>query len=190
MNKIMKLNKSMIWTLLMLIVVAALYRVIPGRPYGFAPQIAMALFAGAVIKDRKWAFALPLFSMFLSDLLYEALYSYGYSDIPGFYKGQLTNYLLFMGVTCLGFFMKRVNVKSVLGFSLLAPTVFFLASNFILWTRGGGYHRPKTFAGLMQCYTDALPFYQGSIAGCIVFSALLFGGYYLLNKPSYKSRLA
>ena len=69
----MKNKKSILLTLLVLIVVAALYRVVPGRPFGFAPQIAMALFAGAVIKDRKFAFALPLFSMILSDVIYELL---------------------------------------------------------------------------------------------------------------------
>ena len=55
------MKKSIIWALILLIVVAAVYRVIPGRPWGFAPQWAMALFAGAMIKDKKWAFALPLF---------------------------------------------------------------------------------------------------------------------------------
>ncbi|HZG23917.1 MAG TPA: DUF6580 family putative transport protein, partial [Chitinophagaceae bacterium] len=63
----MKLNKSIVWSLVLLIVVGSIYRVIPNRPWGFTPQLAMALFAGAMIKDKKWAFALPLFSMFLSD---------------------------------------------------------------------------------------------------------------------------
>ena len=78
--------------MIILIVIAAVYRVIPGRPDGFAPQIAMALFGGAIIKDKKWAFALPLFSMFLSDLLYQALFSMHLSERQGFYQGQLTNY--------------------------------------------------------------------------------------------------
>src|SRR3982074_2012130 len=106
----MKSNKSLAWTLISLIVVAALYRIIPNRLPGFAPQYAMALFGGAVIKDKKWAFALPIFSMFLSDLLYQALYSGGLSSVPGFYEGQWQNYLLFAGITLLGFFMKRITV--------------------------------------------------------------------------------
>ena len=87
----MKNKKSILLTFLVLIVVAALYRVIPGRPFGFAPQIAMALFAGAVIKDRKSAFALPLFSMILSDVIYELLFISGLSTLQGFYEGQFTN---------------------------------------------------------------------------------------------------
>ncbi|MEJ7770080.1 MAG: DUF6580 family putative transport protein [Chitinophagaceae bacterium] len=180
------MKKSIIWALVLLIVVAAFYRVIPNRPWGFAPQWAMALFAGALIKDKKWAFALPVFSMFLSDLLYQALYTYGWSEIPGFYKGQWVNYLLFAGITCIGFLMKRVNVLNIFGYSLVAPTAFFLVSNFMLWANGGGLHRPKTGAGLIQCYIDALPFYGNSLVATAVFSSVLFGGFYLFNRPGFK----
>ena len=65
----MKSSKNLIIAFIVLIIVASLYRVFP-RPVNFAPHIAMALFGGAVISDKKWAFALPIFSMFLSDLLY------------------------------------------------------------------------------------------------------------------------
>ncbi len=91
----MKINKSIVITLILLIVVAALYRVIPDRRMGFAPHIAMALFGGSVVKDKRWAFALPIFSMFLSDLLYQGLFNAGISSTPGFYDGQFTNYVLF-----------------------------------------------------------------------------------------------
>jgi hypothetical protein len=179
----MKLNKSIVWSLVLLIVVGSIYRVIPNRPWGFTPQLAMALFAGAMIKDKKWAFALPLFSMFLSDLLYQALYLNGLSEIPGFYKGQWTNYLLFAGVTCVGFAMKKVTAAGIFLYSLLAPTLYFLVSNFLVWANGGGLHRPKTWTGLLMGYTDALPFYRGTLLGTIVFSMILFGGYFLLNRP-------
>lgn len=180
------MNKSIIWSLVLLIIVAAVYRVIPGRPFGFAPHLAMALFAGAMIKDRKWAFALPVFSMFFSDILYQVLYSNGLTDIPGFYKGQVVNYLLFAGVTCIGFLMKQVNVWSIFTYSLLVPSVYFLASNFIVWSGGGGLRRPKTFSGLIQCYVDGLPFYQVGLLATIAFSIVLFGGYYLINKSAFK----
>ncbi len=180
----MKLNKSLIWSLVLLIVVAAVYRAIPGRPWGFAPQIAMAIFGGAVIKDKKWALALPLFSMFLSDVLYQLLYSAGISPIPGFYEGQLFYYVLFGLLTCFGFLMKRITIPNVLGYSLAAPVLYFLASNFYVWITGFGFNRPKTFEGLMMCYTDALPFLRGQILGTLVFGAILFGSYYLLTRKS------
>jgi hypothetical protein len=185
----MKSNTAIV-SLVLLIIVAALYRVIPGRPFGFAPQIAMAIFAGAVIKDKKWAFALPIFSMFLSDCLYQLLFNAGFTDIQGFYKGQVINYVLFGGLTVLGFFMKQVTVKSVLVYSLIGPTLYFLFSNFLLWARGGGYQRPQTWDGLLMCFTDGLPFYKGSLQGTLVFSAILFAGYYLLRKSSSPKNIA
>ena len=70
----MKLSRYTLLSLLLLVLVAAIYRVIPNRPWGFAPQFAMTLFCGAMIKDKKIAFLLPLLSIFISDLLYQVLY--------------------------------------------------------------------------------------------------------------------
>ena len=97
----MKINKSILVSFILLVVVSALYRAWDGRPFGFAPQIAMAIFGGAMIKDKRWAILMPLLSIFLSDLLYEVLYMNGLSSIKGFYfgEGQLTNYLLILGLT-------------------------------------------------------------------------------------------
>jgi len=180
----MKLNKNLLVSLLLLTVVAALYRIVP-RPVNFAPQIAMALFAGAVIKDKVWAFAIPILSMLLSDLLYQVLYINGVTDIPGFYEGQWQNYILFAGMTTIGFFIKKIKVLNVLVASITAPTVFFIFSNFVVWagwqgTRG--LNRPKTFEGLLLCYNDALPFYLNSVYACMFFSALFFGTYILIRK--------
>ena len=187
----MKINKTALYILLALIVVAALYRIIPGRPYGFAPQIAMALFGGAVIKDKKLAFALPLLSMVLSDALFELLYFAGISPMWGFYEGQLTNYVLFALLTVSGFFIKKMNVINIAAASFAAPTAYFLISNFMVWLSGtGGLQRPKTFDGLMMCFADGLPFYQNSVAGTLFFSALFFGSYYLIKQYMVKPALA
>ena len=178
----MKLNKNLFLVFILLIVVGALFRVIPGRPLGFAPHWAMALFGGAIIKDKKWAFALPVFSLFLSDLLYHFLYTNGLTDTPGFYSGQWVNYVLFVLVTCLGFLMRNLRVGSLISFFFLAPTVFFLLSNFAVWIGRGGWQRPMTFEGLMQCYGDGLPFYKGAIMATFAFGTVLFGIYVLVNR--------
>lgn len=179
----MKITKRIVVALVLLTTVCALYRIIPGRPMGFAPQIAMALFGGAIfIKNKKWAFVLPLLSMFLSDLLYEVLYNAGLSTLPGFYEGQWQNYVLFALLTTIGFLMKKVNVSNVVLASIAAPTVYFILSNFLVWAAGAGYARPKTLSGLMMSYNDGLPFYQNSIYATLFFSAVLFGGYYLIQK--------
>ena len=183
----MKFNKNFIYSLLALVVVAALYRIIPNRPLGFAPQIAMALFAGSVIKDRKYSFALPLLSMFISDALYQLLYNAGVSSIPGFYSGQWINYILFVGLTVIGFFINQKKVLSIAAGTIAGPTVYFFISNFLVWMGGGGFHHPKTMSGLMLTFTDGIPFYTGSLAATVVFCGILFGGYALLKTKELKA---
>jgi hypothetical protein len=190
----MKQNRSVIFVFFILIVVASVYRAWDGRPWGFVPQIAMALFGGAVIRDKKLAFVLPLLSMLLSDVLYEVLYRNGLSEIKGFYEGQVVNYLLFTGITFVGFWMRNLNLGRIAAGTLIAPTIYFLLSNFQVWIGGGGYNRPKTFSGLMQCYADGLPFYSGVfdpqlvpyysgyLTGTIFFSTILFGLYFLYKQ--------
>jgi len=161
---------------------------------GFAPQIAIGLFSGALfVKNKKWAFILPLVSMFLSDLLYEVLYNNGMSSIRGFYSGQWINYLLFAGLTCFGFLIRKNKISNIVIATLSAPTVYFLITNFLVWTAsdlGFGLNRPKTFAGLMLCYNDALPFYKNSLMATIIFSAVLFGTFYLAQNMSAKKQLS
>jgi hypothetical protein len=176
----MKLNKTTIWYLVILIVVAAVYRITPLREYGFAPHIAMALFGGAVIKDRKWAFALPLFSMFVSDLLYEVLYQNGLSSMKGLYSGQWLNYLALASVVVVGFFMRKISPVNIFVYSLIAPTWFFLVSNFTVWA--GSKTIAQTWEGLMQTYTLGIPFYRQSILATILFSAVFFGAWYILDR--------
>ena len=73
----MKLNKNLLLSIGLMVLITSVYRIMPNRPYGFAPQIALALFGGAFfVNNKKWAFSLPLISMFLSDLLYQVLYNY------------------------------------------------------------------------------------------------------------------
>ena len=172
-----------------MVIIASIYRVIPGRPYGFAPQWAMAVFAGAVIKDKKWAFIIPVLSMFISDLLYQILYIDGVSSLPGFYEGQWQNYILFGLLPIVGMAIKKVNVTNIFIASLAAPTIYFILSNFILWAGTGtrGYGRPKTFDGLLLCYNDALPFYRTSLIATAIFSAILFGSYFLIRRNSFKT---
>lgn len=183
----MKITKQVAIGFILLIVVASLYRIMPGRQPGFAPQWAMAIFGGAIIKDKRFAFLLPLLSMFISDALYEILYRNGVGNMQGFYEGQLTNYILFGLMTFFGFFIKSFNIGKIAIASLAAPTAYFLLSNFMIWVSNSPYaglQRPKTLNGLLLCFGDGLPFYLWSVAATFVFSAILFGSYFLASKAS------
>ncbi|MFN9109910.1 MAG: DUF6580 family putative transport protein [Bacteroidota bacterium] len=175
-------KKNILLTLVAFILVAGLYRIIPGRPLGFAPQIAMALFAGAAITNKKYAFAIPLVSMLIGDLVFELLYQSGLSAFGGFYEGQFLNYLLFAGMTAFGFLINTTKISQIIAGTFAAPTAYFLISNFAVWISGGGFNRPKTFEGLMTAYVDGIPFYQGSLVATMIFSAIFFGTYMVSKK--------
>jgi hypothetical protein len=170
-----------------MIATSALYRVMPGRPYGFAPQIAIALFGGSLFsKQKQYAFLLPILSMFISDLLYQVLFIYHLSPMEGFYSGQLLNYVLIAGTAVFGFGLQNNKVsKFVVGF-LAAPTIYFLVSNFLVWAQGGGYHHALNMTGLVQTMVDGLPFYPYSVAGTLVFGGVLFGSFRLIV-PQFKT---
>lgn len=156
----MKLNRSVVFLLIFMFILASLYRVWEGRPFGFVPHIAICLLGGALIHDKRFAVILPMVLIFISDLLYQILYWRGVSDIPGFYSGQWTNYLLFAGLCVFGFIVSKPNFLKIAGLSLSGSLLYFIFSNFFVWLGGGGFNRPKTWDGLLLCYNDALAFYR------------------------------
>ena len=60
---------------LAIIALAAALRIAP-HPWNFTPVGAMALFSGAVVRDRRWAFLFPLLALFAGDLV-GGLYQFG-----------------------------------------------------------------------------------------------------------------
>jgi len=194
----MKSNKKITWAFVILLIASSLYRAIPGLPAGFAPQIAMAIFGGAVLSDKKWALLVPILSLFLSDLIFHFLYLGGLTATAGFYDGQVSTYILFIGLTLYGSLMKKKNPLTITFFSVTGSMLFFLVSNFLVWINNAGFQRPKTFDGLILCYGDALAFYRDygfirGFAGCfvlgdLIWCALLFGVFYLLGRSAIERR--
>lgn len=179
----MKQNRSALLAFGLLIIVGSAF-----RAAGLAPQIAMAVFGAAVIRDKRLAFVLPLLSMLISDVFIEVLYRSGYMSYGGFYAGQtffdgqILNYILLAGLTLVGFWARNLNWTRIAAASITAPVIYFLLSNFFVWVGSAGYSRPHTFSGLMLCYEDALPFFRTSLMYTVLFSAVLFGGYFLVQR--------
>jgi membrane-associated HD superfamily phosphohydrolase len=181
----MKVSKSTWISFALLILIAALYRAIPGRPWGFAPQLAMAVFGGAVL-SRKLSFTLPLLSMLVSDIFYEILYINGLTPISGFYDGMWLNYVLILSLTTVGFFTNSKSVLSIAKSALVAPTLYFFVSNSLTWLGNGGYQRSRDFSGYVQALIDGIPFYTNSLLATYVFSVFLFGTYHWVAKTQLK----
>ncbi len=175
-----KQDKKMIWIAAAMILAAALLR-LALYPHNFSPVIAMALFSGAVVKDKKLAFALPLFSMFLADVCFEL-----FNIAPGFWGwGQLIGYGIIAAITIFGFNLKKITALNVAGFSVSSSLIFFFLSNSSVWVFSKGYYA-KSFSGWMDCLAAGVPFLKNGLAADLFYSAILFGTYVLINQYSSK----
>src|SRR5258706_1270900 len=149
---------------ILLIVVAGASRIIKIAPNIHAVG-AMALFAGAYFQNKKLAYAMPLITMFLTDL------------ILGFHKIMIPVYASFVFTVFIGTMIaNRKNIFTVAVGSLTSSVVFFLVTNLPFWF-GNTYL--WNFEGAMESYTIALPFFRNGIIGDLAFTALLFGGFEL-----------
>jgi len=162
----------------LLVLFAAFSRLIP-HPPNFAPIGAMALFGAAYFSQRYLAFAIPIISMWLSDLvLNNVVYGQYFDHFIWFYQGFYWTYGAFIVIGLLGFeVLKKVKVQNLVLASLLASISFFLLSNFGVWASTTMY--PKDVSGLIACYTAGLPFFKNTIMGDLVYSGVLFGAFEL-----------
>jgi hypothetical protein len=135
----------------------------------------MALFGAAYYAQRRWAFVVPIVAMWIRDLiLNNVVYSQYFDGFVWFYSGALFTYGALALIVCLGLrALKRIRIPTLLGSAIGASVVFFLVSNFGVWWSSGMY--PHTANGLWTCYVAGLPFFHNTLAGDMVYTALLFG---------------
>ena len=169
----MKLSKQTILFYFILIAVTVIVKVICAPQInlsGFSSVFAVALFAGITTKDKTDAFFLPLVALFLSDMILQGLHALNLFPYSGFYSGQITNYALFILITLIGIVFRNYKTAGIFAAAIIAPTVFFLLSNFIVWkTQGAAMGYSNDINGLMQSYTFGLPFYRNSLISTIIF---------------------
>lgn len=148
---------------------------------GFSPVIAIALFSGLVIRQKKMSFILPLLALLISDGIIQLLYEQGAFPYPGFYSGQVINYLIIFSATLIGWLIKGRTNSSLLVGAIAAPTVFFLLSNFNVWLSGEVFYS-KDFSGLMTSYINGLPFYKNMLIATLVFFPVILFTYNFLTR--------
>lgn len=148
--------------ILSMIALAAVLRVVP-HPWNFTPVGAMALFSGAVVKDRRLAFLFPLLALFVGDIF------------VGFHKLMPLVYASFLVNVALGYWIRdcRTTMR-ISAITLLGAIQFFLVTNFGVWAFLDGF--PRTAAGLIACYIAGIPLFWNTLAGDALYAALLFGG--------------
>jgi hypothetical protein len=146
------------------------------HPWHFTPVAACLLFFGS--RGSRRQFWIPVVLLAASDVV---LSKFVYSYPVG--VDQFVSWAWYAAILLLGTRL-RENTKPVwIAASALASSVsFFLISNFAVWASFHMY--PKTFAGLVTCYTMGLPFFQRGLVGDLLFTAAMFAAPALLRLAS------
>tara|TARA_B100000787_G_C16033216_1_gene223682 strand:- start:109 stop:594 length:486 start_codon:yes stop_codon:yes gene_type:complete len=137
-----------------IIAALAASRFIP-HPPNFTSLMALSFYVPALLGVRY----LPslLIGFLLTDLVI------GFHGVTFFTWGSV----IFIGLVSKHFIK---NILSRISGALLGACLFFLITNFGVWSLGSyGY----TLAGLITCYTLAIPFFGNTIVGTIVFSSII-----------------
>jgi hypothetical protein len=145
----------------------------------FAPVAAVALFAGYFFRSALVAACVPLSAMAISDVFVGGyqwqmmVVVYTMLALPVAVRGILRRHCRFAGEKLTAW----KPVAQLMGCSLAASILFYLVTNFGCWVWYTTYEH--SFAGLLNCYTQALLFFRYTLAGDMVFAFALFGGYAL-----------
>lgn len=140
--------------------------------WGVSPIFAICLFGGAYFRDRRWAYAVPLASYFVSDVL---IWLVSGNLAWGFHANQPFVYLGVALVAALGLLLRRNrSVPAVAGASVCGALAFYLVSNFGVWATGDGTLYSHTWEGLVDCYVLAIPYFRNSLLSTLISAAVLF----------------
>ncbi len=158
------------------IAIAVSSRLLP-HPPNFTPLAAIGLFAGAISLRPAVAAGTILVAMLVSDLFLGF-----HSLMPVVYGCLLLS--LMIGSRFVrqhdGFEIGIASCGRIVAGSLIGSILFFIVTNFAVFVTS----YPATGSGLMACYAAALPFFQYTVTGDLVYSCILFGAFALCTAPS------
>lgn len=169
-------------------------------PWSFSPLTAVCLLSGACVTDRRWALALPLGALLVSNIgigllsdhlewalpvkpldggaLTLQLLVSGHFEWAIFSGGWWLQYFAFAGAVWLGTWLRRrgQNHRLVVavGLGLAFEVAYFLISNLFVWLFQTTLY-PHSMTGLIECFVAALPFFRWSPVSTAFFTLLVFG---------------
>jgi hypothetical protein len=152
-------------------------RLLPHAP-GFLPVAASGFFAARVLGIPMLALLVPVLGMILSDVA-----------LPGEdWRIQAVGFVAIAIPAVAGMATRRwPGVVSAVATMVPCSVLFFLLSNGAVWAFSGMYS--LTWQGLVQCYIAALPFLEKTVLGDLFWTAVLFGGAWLVQHlPTFSRR--
>ncbi len=160
----MIINKKRIQNIIFIICLITLavgWRII-NHNYQFAPNLELVTAVSvlsAIIFGWRIALIVPITTMIISDIMI------GNSSIFIFTWGSFA----IIGLSAL--VLRKLNAKpkiqilSSVGFAVASTFLFFVVTNFGVWLQGW---YPMTWAGLVDCFVMAIPFYRTMLIGNII----------------------
>jgi hypothetical protein len=188
--------------ILLLVLLPAATRLID-HPWNLAPIGALSLFAGAYIRDKRWALFVPLAAMLLSDIAL-GVFRHNF-EFWTFHPEMPIVYGSYAISICLGFGIRgywdsfsksdqratqstdsnngaqgrpltNMLVRKVLPIAVgtLAGAIqFFVVTNFGSWL----HFYERSWTGLVSCYVAGLPFFRSTLMGDAFYVLVFFGGF-------------
>ena len=142
----------------------AVYRIAPHLP-NLTPLGAMFVLGGLYLGRNLAWMAAPFAGLLISDTVLNLAY-----DGQAIHPGRVVDYFAFLLIALVARWAAEKPMAARIAVVIGAPVAFFLVSNLGVWAGGTMY--PRTLAGLMDCYTLALPFFRGTLFGDWAFAGL------------------
>lgn len=150
--------------LIAIVLILAFSRLIP-HPPNFTPLGAMALLAGASIKDFRFSLLIPVIAMLLTDAIL------GFHSAMVFVYGAVA--LIVVGSH---YWLKRLSLAPIAVAAIISAIAFFIVTNFGAWLSHDMY--PHTVTGLGEAYIAGIPFFKNTLMSNVLFTTV---GFYALT---------
>ena len=146
-------------------------RLIEVPMHNFSAMGALAVLCGAVVRPAWLGLLIPLAARLLTDSVLQLQTGHGW------YGSILFDYAAYAASFGIGYMIRPQRATSALGAGVLAAISFFVVSNVGVWCmpHEGMYLYPRTLAGMVDCFTQAIPFVRGTFIGDIGFTLAFFG---------------
>ena len=143
---------------IVIILSLSLTRLIP-HPWNFTPMLAVGIFSGFYFKQFYLSLFIVILSMFIGDLYL------------GFHSTMFFTYISLAVAVIIGLYIKHFKFTEILFSGLASSVSFFIITNFGAWLTLEMYE--KNFAGLLQSYVFAIPFFHNTLISTFLYLILL-----------------
>ena len=143
---------------IVIILSLSLTRLIP-HPWNFTPMLAVGIFSGFYFKQFYLSLFIVIISMFIGDLYL------------GFHSTMFFTYISLAVAVIIGLYIKHFKFTEILFSGLASSVSFFIITNFGAWLTLEMYE--KNFAGLLQSYVLAIPFFHNTLISTFLYLILL-----------------